>query len=156
MPKTLNGYQFPIGYGPWYVYEVDLSDTVANISGINKYDFLTPASGKFQLAATGAVVITGFAIALEKYAVGIKTMQVAMPGSLVLAVAGGALQPGSLVKISVPTDGDQSNSTVVVAAAAADLAAGRVVGRYRAKYSDSKKQGAAAKDDIILVETGVV
>ena len=151
MPSTLNNHLFPVGYGPWYVYRAEL---VASPSEFNRYDVLVPdANGKFDQAATGAVVVNGFVIALEQYESGMTHLQVATPGSLVPGVAKGAIRANGLVKIDL--DGTSKEMTYD-AATAADLAAGKVIGRLRNLDSNSKQLRAAAANDIIHVQTGVI
>ena len=149
MPSALNNALFPIGYEPWYVFDITIATaTVA----FDKFDFMTPALGKYVRAINDAVVVTGYVVVLEAYKSGQTTYAACMPGSLVPGVAGGAIQPGGLVTIEL----DGSEGQRVLAAAAGDIVAGKVVGRYRAKKVGRKLLTAAAKDEIIEIQTGVI
>ena len=151
MPVLLNNQLFPVGYSPWYVYRAEL---VSSPTAFDKFDFLVPTAGKFNRAATDAVVTTGYVIALEQYVSGMTTLQVAVPGSLVPSVAGAAIQPEALLKIDV-----NASSTIgmrLITASAADLAAGRVVGRMRNHSNNRISLRAAAANDLIHALTGVI
>ncbi len=151
MPVALNNQLFPVGYSPWYVYRADL---VASPTAFDKYDILVPTAGKYDRAADDADLSAGYVIALEKYKSGKDSIQVAAPGSLIPSVAGGAVQPNGLVKVDVNT-----SATIgmrLVAATAADLAAGKVVGRMRNHKSNHINLKAAAANDIIHVLTGAI
>lgn len=152
MPALLNNQQFPIGYSPWYVYRASL---VAAPSTFDKFDVLVPdAAGAFDRAGSNEVLLNGYAIALEQFRAGMTTLPVAAAGSLVPSVAGGALRPNGLLKIAV----DANQGMRLVAADAADLAAGMVLGRYRNKgpRQDHINLTAAAANDRIDVLTGVL
>ena len=151
MPKALNNMQFPVSYGPWYVYEAEIDSSV---TAFDKFDVLVPHgtnTSKFARATDDDVIVTGAVIALEKFETGMTSVQVATMGSLVPSVAGGAILPGSLVTIEL----DGTDGMKVLAAVAADIAAGKVLGRMRNHADDSKNLRAAVDDDIVFIQTGV-
>jgi len=76
------------------------------------------------------------------------TAEVLAAPSYIYAVAGGALKVGSFVKLG--TTGQK-----FIAAVAADLAAGFVVGRFSRLSTDSAGNNDAVDLDIIIVKMGV-
>lgn len=78
---------------------------------------------------------------------GAVVIEAMVPPSYIYAKAGGAIHPGDYVKLD-------ASGQKWVAAAAADLAAGTVGGRYAGKAGTSI-QGDAADLDIIIIKTGV-
>ena len=149
MPSALNNQLFPVGYAPWYVYSVTL---VANPTAFDKYDILVPTAGRFNRAADDQVLQGGYVVALEQFRTGMTELQVAAAGSLVPSVAGGAIQPGALVKVDV----DGTEGLRVVTAAVADIATGKVLGRFRNHQVDRDDVRAAAEDDVIHILTGAI
>lgn len=151
MPTQLVGaVRFPSGYAPWYVYTASLVNS--RTAAFTYLDMLIPnGSGLFDnVAASSTSLATGYAFALEADDGVITTVQVAMPGSIVPMVAKDTtLLPGCLVKMSVT-----STVQTIVLAAAADLAAGYVVGRYRNQHADHEELRQTAANDIVVVLTG--
>ncbi len=76
------------------------------------------------------------------------TAEVLAAPSEVYAVAQGVIRAGSFVRLH--TDGQR-----MIAAVAADLAAGEVVGRFSRLSTDSAGNNDAATADIIIVKMGV-
>lgn len=151
MPVLLEGAtRFPVAYAPWYVYNVNL---VAVPAAFQIFDVLVPdADGRFdRLTTDDASLETGYAFALEKFKTGMKEVQVAVVGSMVPFVAGGTLRPLSLVKFNYAAAVQNA-----VAANAADLAAGRVIGRYRCLLDSNNDLSNAVTDDLILIHSGCV
>lgn len=148
MPALLDGVaQVPIGYGPFYLYTVPL---VASPAAFTIYDVLFPdSSGNFdRLVTDDAVLTTGYAFAAADYTTGDTEIQVLAPGSLVAMIANGTdLTPFCLVKFHYA-----SSVQTAVIAAAADLAAGKAIGRYRANLSNYVQISAA--NDPIIVHSG--
>jgi len=107
----------------------------------------------FWILATSAEILEhGFAQARVDFdTTGLVDGEVAIealtPPSYIFAVASGVINPGDYVKL------DASGQKWEVADAA-DLAAGRVGGRYSRKAGDSRSN-ASALDDIIIIKTGV-
>ena len=149
MPVLLNDALFPISYQPWYVFEATLK---AAETTFDKYDVLVSDSGTYTRAANDAVVVTGYVVALEKWYDGMTTLQVATPGSLIPGVLAGAVQPNGLVKIAL---GNAATGMRYTAAAAADIATGKVVGRYRSNKTNHKLLTVGAANDIVEIQTGV-
>jgi len=153
MPVAISeaGIRFPVGYSPWYVYEATL---VASPNTFAVMDVLTPAAGLFDKSESAGdiTLLNGYVFALEAYFVGMTSLQVAVPGSLVPLVAGAAIQPEGLVKIVIGAD---PFPQTVQAALVADFTAGQAIGRYRNQNTDAQNLRAAAADDIIYVLSGV-
>jgi len=150
MPSELEGVvRFPVVYQPWYVY---LATLVGSPASYEFFDILFPAAGLFDRAVTTSqVFITGYAIALEKFTTGDLTVQVAVPGSAIPFLAGGVIEPGSLVKMSFAASKQKA-----VAATAANLAAGIAIGRMSNHVEDHENLRVAADLDIIVIRTGVL
>lgn len=156
MPSTLKNFLFPEGYTPWYVYDA----VVNTVRAINRYDVLLSdaATGRFARAASAGdqTLNEGYVVALEERnaASGTDTIQVAAPGSLVPAATHAAnLRPGAAVKAV----NDTTYGTLVAQASAADIAAGRCLGRVRSLYEDHKLlRLAAAIRSHVLVQTGLI
>ena len=68
--------------------------------------------------------------------------------SYIYATAQGVIRAGSLVRL-------HTDCQKLIAAVAADLAAGEVIGRFSRLASDSAGNNDAATDDIIIVKLGV-
>ena len=149
MPSELEGVvRFPIVYAPWYVYNATL---VGSPASYEFFDILFPAAGLFDRAVTtNQIFITGYAIALEKFTTGDLTVQVAVAGSAIPFLAGGVVEPGSLVKMSFAASKQKA-----VAASAADLAAGLVLGRMTHHHEDHENLRVAADLDIVVIRTGI-
>lgn len=152
MPLLLEGVvRFPVSYEPWYVYEATL---VGSPTAYEFGDILIPDSaGLFDNSATTDEDFTlGYAIALEKFVTGDKTVQVAVPGSAIPFIADGAIRPTSQVKLVVVT----TVQTVVPAVAAGvSLAAGQVLGRLRNNHEDHENLRITVADDVIIIMTGL-
>ena len=150
MPALLDGVaQVPLAYSPWYLYTVPL---VASPAAFTIYDVLFPdSSGNFdRLVTDDAVLTTGYCFAAQDFVTGMTSVQVLVPGSLVAMVANGTdLKPFCLVKFHYA-----SSVQTAVIAAAADLAAGKAIGRYRANLNNYVQISAA--NDLIMVHTGVL
>ena len=151
MPTLLVGVlRYPVQYSPWYIYTATL---VASPAAFTYLDQLFPdASGNFdRQVTTDAVVTTGYAFALEAQATlttsGI--CQVVVPGSAVPMIADNSLRPCCLVK-GVFGGGVQT----ITIAAAADLAAGKVLGRFLHHHIDHENIRITATNDIVIVLTG--
>ena len=166
MPEKLKNYQFPVTYAPWYVYDA----TIRRTREIYKFDVVLPTTAdksEYQ-HFTGAAgntnnsdlpLAAGYAICLENVETDADnptiTAQVAMPGSAIPGVVNGEVAQGALVKARYvsATDG-----ILLVEANAADLAAGKVLGRLRVSLADNnflQKTSTNGKDPVI-VQTGVV
>ena len=150
MPVKLRNALFPIGYQPWYVFEAKLA---SDATTFDKFDILVPTLGVYKRAAADAVLVTGFVVALENWSKGGQTLAVATPGSLVPGVLGGTVTPGAMLKITL---GAAAVGMKYVTASATDLAAGKVVGRYRSNQTNHKSLTAGADGDIIEIQTGVI
>lgn len=150
MPALLEGVvRMPVVYQPWYIYNATL---VASPTAFQFFDMLFPASGLWdRLVTDDAVLVTGYAFALEAFTTGMTTVQVAVPGSAVPFIAEASIEPTSLVKFNAG-GGLQS----VDAASAADLAAGRVIGRMRNHHEDHENLRVSAANDVVIVLTGCV
>lgn len=152
MPAALVGaVRFPSVYQPWYVYVASLVTT--RTAAFTYGDLLIPnSSGLFDnVAASSTSLATGYAFALDADDGVMTTVQVAMPGSAMPMVAKDTtILPGCLVKLSVT-----STVQTIVLAAATDLAAGYVVGRYRCHHQDHEELRESAASDIIVVNTGL-
>lgn len=149
LPSELEGVvRFPVVYQPWYVY---LATLVGSPASYEFFDILFPAAGLFDRAVTNdQIFITGYAIALEKFTTGDLTVQVAVPGSAIPFLAGGVIEPGSLVKMEFA-----ASKQKVLAASAADLAAGLVLGRMSNHVEDHENLRVAADLDIVVLRTGI-
>ena len=149
MPSELEGVvRFPVVYQPWYVY---LATLVGSPASYEFFDILFPAAGLFDRAVTNnQIFITGYAIALEKFTTGDLTVQVAVAGSAIPFLAGGVVEPGSLVKMSFAASKQKA-----VAASAADLAAGISIGRMTHHHEDHENLRVAADLDIVVIRTGI-
>ena len=131
---------------------------------ITKFDVLvktTSDAGEYwQQAGTAPYDINireGYVISLENVDAGTSTVtgQVAMPGSVVPAVAFGAMAMGALVK---PVYQSAAIGVVMKAATAADLAAGKAIGRVRVRHADRGflEGTGASTQDVVLLHTGVL
>ena len=149
MPKELANQLYPVGYGPWYKFDAQIVD---NPTAWEKYDILSLSSGRVNQAEDNAALFGGYCIALEAYKAGMKAIAVAMPGSLIPAILGAITQPGSLLKIDL----DETDGMRLVPATAADLAAGRVVGRYRNPGTSTTNIKQGEIGSIAHVLTGVL
>jgi len=149
MPSELEGVvRFPVVYQPWYVY---LAQLVGSPASYEFFDILFPASGLFDRAVTNdQIFITGYAIALEKFTTGDTEVQVAVPGSAIPFLAGGVIEPGSLVKMQFA-----ASKQKVLAATAANFAAGLVLGRYSNQVTDHENLRVSADLDIVVIRTGI-
>ena len=145
--------RFPVAYAPWYVYNAPLIGTP---TAFQYGDMLFPdATGLFDRAVTNDQVLdVGYAFALEAYAVGDKTVQVAVPGSAIPFVAEAAIRPTQLVKLGfgVLAAGEQSAKPAVVA----DIALGTVLGRLRNHHANHQTLRITAANDIVVILTGVI
>ena len=155
MPSELKGrLRFPVAYEPWFVYDATLE---AAVSSFEFMDILTAGatSGKFDRNKTPGDInlITGYVIALEPYKSGVTSIQVAVPGSTIPAVAVVSITPQSLVKLTVVTTTFKQRIAV---ANAADLAAGDVLGRMRSHFDDHSNLRTTIADDVVLIATGVI
>lgn len=150
MPTELEGVvRMPVVFEPWYIYEATL---VAAPASFEFFDLLFPdGTGKFDRNVTDDDVLTvGYAFALEKFVTGMLTVQVAIPGSAVPMIASGVVLPCGLVKLNF-AGGDQS----CVAAIAADLAAGKVIGRLSNHHADHQNLRVTAADDVVIIRSGL-
>ena len=118
---------------------------------ITKGNFYTLSAGNLVALATDTTTATGVYVALETrvFAAGVVTdAQVCMADSFVCVDAGGAIQPGGYVAV-------ETGSAEVIVGAAADLAAGYVVGRY-VKHPGEDKATPAADGDVVIIHLGAV
>lgn len=156
MPVALtdNSVRFPTGFAPWYVYKATL---VASPNAFEYGDILlADASGTFDRDDTAGPLdlnlVGGYAMALEPFVTGMTEVQVAVPGSILPAIAGStAIQPEELVKIS-STAGAQT----IIPAVAADIPLGDVFGRARNHHFNNEILRLTGTDDIINVLSGVL
>jgi len=151
MPLLLEGVvRMPVVYEPWFIYVATL---VTSPIPYEFFDIILPdAVGLFDnTAITDQDLANGYAFALEKFVTGDTTVQVAVPGSAVPFIANGVIRPEGLVKLDV-TVGAQS----VVPAAATDLAAALVIGRYSHQHADHENLRVTASTDVIIIRTGVL
>lgn len=149
LPSDLEGVvRMPVVFAPWYIYTATL---VASPASYEFMDILFPdVAGKFdRLVTDDAVVDTGYAFALEKFTTGDTTVQVAVPGSAVPFIGNGIIRPTQLVKFNFA-----SSKQTVTAALAADLAAGKVLGRCRNHHEDHENLRVTATDDVLIILTG--
>lgn len=158
MPYALNDQQFPVGYQPWYVYDVKVKAPGTN-GEFDRYDILhsPTADGAERVVSTNAPLGNGYVIALEKYEAGMTSVQVAAAGSLIPFVAAGGLQPGAVLTLKWDDDaGGKANDLGQRAdiAQSTDIENGRVLGRFRNHATDSKNLRNAAEGDIIHILTG--
>ncbi len=166
MPAKLVNQQFPIVYGPWYVYEVALKPT----RKVYKYDIIIPTSGA---GADNSVFVhpnanpaqdvqleNGYLISLDTVEAGSADVkiQAAVPGTVIPAVAGdetGGLAPGMPVKAHYL---DANTGIVMLKAESADIVAHRMIGRMRTVglTTNNLEKTSANGKDIIMVHTGVM
>jgi len=149
MPVLLEGaVRFPTSYEPWYVYTATL---VAAPKTYQYLDILIPdAAGLFdRLEADDAVLTTGYAFALEKFTTGDLTVQVAVPGSAIPFIVDATVRPTSLVKTNFA-----ATVQTMILANAADLAAGKAIGRARNHHEDHETLRIAVANDIMVILTG--
>jgi hypothetical protein len=141
MPSSLADVDFPVDPDNWVTAVVKLASSPGSFE---KFDLLQSTAGVWSLETTagGAVLITGYGYALEKFRTGMTKVTVALPGSTVPAEADGAMQYGSLVVAQYAT---ADGGTTFVAGTAANLADGKVVGRVERPFSAT---GAYQSDDI--------
>jgi len=150
LPTELEGVvRMPVVYEPWYVYKVQL---VASPASYEFFDMLFPdASGNFDREVTDDKVLDqGYCFALEKFTTGDTEVQVAAPGSAVPMIASGVIRPFGLVKFNFAA-GDQS----CVECLAADLAAGRCIGRLSNHHEDHENIRVTAANDVVIIRTGL-
>jgi len=150
MPVLLEGaVRFPTSYEPWYVYQATL---VASPKTYTFLDVLVPdAAGLFdRLETNDAVLDTGYVFALEKFTTGDLTVQVAVPGSAVPFIGAVSIRPTQLVKFAFA-----ATVQTATAALAADLAAGKVLGRMRNHHEDHETLRVSVANDVIIIMTGV-
>ena len=152
MPVSLNRLDFPQVYTPWYKKRCQLTGNTA----FSRYDILVPNNaGTYAPAPNDAVLTGGYVCAVEAYKSGADEVECVLPGSVIPAeVQLGAsehLATGEMVKLNVA-----ANQTRVVVADAADLAAGKVLGRIRMRIrgGEEKMCRAFADADIATVHTG--
>ena len=152
MPASLARFDFPQVYGPWYKKRCRLAGSTA----FSRYDILVPNNaGSYVPAADNAVLTGGYVCAVQAYRTGMTEVECVLPGSVIPAevqLAGGShLATGELVKLNVA-----ANETRVILAAAADLAAGRVLGRIRTRIrgGEEKLCRAFADAELCTVHTG--
>ena len=134
MPASLVGkVRFPSGYAPWYVYTATLNKTPGTITYLDMLSN-SPGDGTWIVnVTTDSVLTTGYCFALEVPIAGQTTIQVAVPGSIIPMNGDDTLLPCCLVKF-VYGSGVQS----ITLAAATDLAAGKVIGRFRNIYMNGR------------------
>lgn len=149
MPVLLEGVvRFPSSYEPWYIYEatLDASPTAFQFGDV----LVADSSGTFDRSETDNDVLdTGYVFALEKFVTGMTKLQVAVPGSAMPFIAEGVIRPLSLVML-----GFAATVQSAAAAVAADLAAGKVMGRMRNHHEDHENLRVAAANDVIIILTG--
>jgi len=152
MPTELEDIIFPVVYQPWYFYEVTL---VASPADFDIGDVMFPdSSGNFdRLETDAAVLTTGYVFALEAFDTENPqtSIQAATPGSLMPFPADNTLTPCCLVKFQY--SGGLQKVTI---ASAADLAAGKVIGRFRNHHNYNQVLRITVADDIVDVLTGAV
>jgi len=149
-PVLLEGVvRFPVVFEPWFVYEATL---VASPATYQIFDMLeTDAAGTFDRnVTTDDVLDVGFCFALEKFVTGDLTVQVAIPGSAIPFIAGGVIRPLQLVKFAFA-----ATVQTCVAALAADLAAGKVMGRLSHHHEDHQNLRVTANGDVVIIRTGL-
>ena len=167
MPAKLINQQFPVVYGPWYVYEVLLNP----VRKVFKYDVITPQTTggtpdrsifEHPTNTDGQEInlLNGYLISSETVEAGTEEVriQVAAPGSVVPAIADNVatgIAPGSLLKAVYKNAVD---GVLVQPCTAANLAAGLCIGRLRARSITANflEKTSAAGKDVILLHTGVV
>ena len=149
MPALLSGaVQYPANFAPYYIYTVTL---VASPASFKFMDILFPdSSGNFdRLVTNDAVLTAGYCFALQDYDSTQTTVQVASPGSVVPFTVDNTVRPFGLVKV---TYGSSVQS--LTAAVAADLAAGKVLGRMRNHHDNSGTIRMPSANDIVIILTG--
>ena len=156
MPALLNNELFPLGYEPWYVYNA----TINAVRKIDKFDVLVAdgTTGRFvQNSAAGDLDLTdGYVIALEQRDAGTATgrMQVLLPGSLTPAITHSA---NTKPAIPVKATRDATHGVLVQEASAADIAAGRCIGRLRGPLEDYLNiRTTSAARSLVAVQTGLI
>jgi len=150
VPTELEGVvRMPVVFEPWYIYDATLT---ASPASYEFFDLLeVDAAGVWDRnVTTDDVVDVGYAFALEKFVAGDTKVQVAIPGSAVPQIASGVIRPTQLVK-GVFAGGDFK----VIAALAADLAAGKVLGRLSNHHADHQNLRVTATDDVVIIRTGL-
>ncbi len=151
MPSLLEGVvRMPVVYSPWFIYVATL---VGSPASYEFFDLLeVDASGTWDRNVTDDDVIdVGYCFALEKFTTGDLTVQVAVPGSAVPFIADGVIRPTQLVKFAFA-----ATKQTVKAALAADLAAGKCLGRYSHQHTDHETLRVSAAADVIIIRTGVL
>ena len=154
MPASLARMDFPQYYGPWYKKRC----TLAGATPFARYDILVPNNaGAYVPASDNAVLTGGYVCAVQSFRSGMTEVECLLPGSVIpveVQLAGGThLATGELVKLNVA-----ANETRVILAVAADLTAGRVLGRIRTRLNNGEEKmcRAFADGDIATVHTGVL
>jgi hypothetical protein len=152
MPSELiaNSVRFPVTYAPWYVYTATLD---ASPTAFEYGDMLVPdAAGTWDKnGADEADLSLGYAFALENFAVGDTTVDVAVPGSAVPLLAEASIRPTSLVSFDGSTDPQR-----VTVGSATLLAAGKVLGRLRNHHADHNNLRLTVLNDIVVILTGAI
>lgn len=150
MPVLLEGVvRFPAVYAPWYVYKATL---VGSPAAFAVGDVLFPSGGEWdRLVTDDAVLVTGYAFALEKFEAGMTEVAVAVPGSAVPFVAAVDIEPTSLVAFAFA-----ATLQTVDVCSAAQLAAGKCIGRLRNHHEDHQTLRATEANDIVIILTGCV
>lgn len=113
-------------------------------------NFVKSAAGQAVKMVNTDVNLAGVFVALEKVtggaADGDEEIQVAGPGSEVTVLAGGAIQPGGLIKVDA--------ASKAIAAIAGDVELDKTVGRYIKKPGEDKASAAAASDVVVIILSG--
>lgn len=168
MPESLNKYDFPQVYGPWYKKRAKLE---GSSHSFNRYDILLPVDGSGTYRSPAAADLngirldSGYLIAAEPFKSGMTHVECLVPGSVILvqiAPVAGAItathtspftgQLGMLITT------DTAGSTYAVRAERGDYAEGRVAGRFRTLYRGGEEKLCREFKtlDIALFHTGVV
>lgn len=149
MPVALDNISFPIHYTQWDTVTVELQ---SGVTAISVGDVLVPnAAGLFARAATDAVLVTGFMVAIEKFFTGMTHLQCAIPGSIVPALSAGDINPGSMVTITLVANSGHE----VVAATVTKYTEGKIYGRAIGHLLQSDDLRDIVATNLIMVRTGV-
>ena len=169
MPAKLKNYDFPQVYAPWYVY----SGVVKPTRKIERYDIVTPLAGEFGTYEhprnnNGDINLNaGYAICTEEVeasatATDRVTVQLAMPGSVIPAVADDqaatGMAAGALVKPYFSGAGvGVLMRPVTNANLTTDVQGSKIIGRIRVGLADRSNvtNTSPAGKDRILVQTGL-
>ena len=165
MPEKLKNMLYPSTYQPWYVYDATITPRAAQkiwkfdvvVPGTDQSKYIHPADLSTPLVADNHISLHGgYAVCLETIDAGDSDVvaQVAMPGSLIPAVAEGVISQGELVVAHYLSDAD---GMVVVPGDGADFASGYIFGRARVQFADRAFLSATGVNDkdVVLVQTGV-